>query len=546
MTISQLPANELAELKSECLDLLQKLEESLLPLNEEPNLPIVDELFRSFHNLKGMAGFIGLLQMQKIASESESLLDFHRKKSLGVTQEIANIFYQGIDLIKRNLNDTDGSLTDDYLQEYQKKISDYLSQVGNEKNKEPTSTTSDISNNHLEDNRYSDIQNIDIIFQNISTEWTHFNNHNASNTDIKNLQQAFKQINNFAIKADNSSMAEVAKILDDFFAIYLKSPLDIPYKLISQAKEVLDYIFGLVFVAKNNLPIGLLKSQNSLIIAFRESFEDMMERKKNDIFARIENSTSFSFRIEADNMIVIVKSFEDLSSTVKSLNFQVENDDKNNIPDEFKNDLAKFNENFNLVHESIHKITKIPLKQLFYRFARVIKNAADLVNKKIELFMKGEHLEIDKSYLNAINISIIHILRNACDHGIESPEERLSIGKNPTGAIEICADVKGDKLILTIRDDGRGLSREKIAKKLIDLAWFTPEEVKAMKDKDIFFQIFKAGFSTSAVVTDISGRGVGMDVVNREISSLKGELDISSKTNVGMTIKFIIPYQPLN
>lgn len=182
-----------------------------------------------------------------------------------------------------------------------------------------------------------------------------------------------------------------------------------------------------------------------------------------------------------------------------------------------------------------------PLAKLFERYPRVIRDIARATGKNIDLAVKGKETEVDKSVLELLGDPLIHMLRNSADHGIESPEKRTASGKPANGTIVLSAEHQGSHVRVVISDDGKGLDRDVLGKKAIEKGIATPEQVAGMSDQQVFQFIFAAGFSTAEKVTDLSGRGVGMDVVRTNIAKLNGTINLSSVKGRGTTVEILIP-----
>jgi two-component system chemotaxis sensor kinase CheA len=166
---------------------------------------------------------------------------------------------------------------------------------------------------------------------------------------------------------------------------------------------------------------------------------------------------------------------------------------------------------------------------------------ARMTNKKINLDIVGKDTEVDKSVLEQLADPLVHILRNSSDHGVESPEDRVKAGKPEAGTIRLEAEHQGSHVRVAITDDGKGLDREVLGAKAIEKGMTTPEKLEQLSDEDVFGFIFGAGFSTAKVVSDLSGRGVGMDVVRTNINKLNGTINVMSKKGHGTTIEILIP-----
>ena len=190
---------------------------------------------------------------------------------------------------------------------------------------------------------------------------------------------------------------------------------------------------------------------------------------------------------------------------------------------------------------AVMKTRMLPIGKVFNKFPRMIRDLSRELNKKIELVISGEDTELDKSIVEEIGDPLVHIIRNSCDHGIESPEERALKGKPEMGTIALKAYNEGNQIVIQIDDDGKGLDPEMLKNKSLEKGIITEKEADTMSDKDAYALIFKPGFSTAAQVTNVSGRGVGMDVVKTNIEKLNGMIDIDSEVGKGTTIKLKIP-----
>ena len=182
-----------------------------------------------------------------------------------------------------------------------------------------------------------------------------------------------------------------------------------------------------------------------------------------------------------------------------------------------------------------------PIKKVFGRFPRLVRDLARGLGKTIELEMRGEETDLDKNLVEALADPLIHLVRNSCDHGIESPEERSAAGKPATGRIKLSAEQEGDHILLIIADDGKGMDPDALRRKVVEKGLMDAETAARLDDTDCFNLIFTPGFSTKEEISDVSGRGVGMDVVKTRISQLNGTVDISSQLGVGTTLRIKVP-----
>ncbi|MCU0924846.1 MAG: chemotaxis protein CheW [Hydrogenophaga sp.] len=200
--------------------------------------------------------------------------------------------------------------------------------------------------------------------------------------------------------------------------------------------------------------------------------------------------------------------------------------------------LADLDRNTRDLQEAVMSIRMIPMSVVFNRFPRMLRDLAAKLGKKVDLITHGESTELDKGLIEKITDPLTHLIRNSCDHGLELPEERIAKGKSESGTITLSASHQGGSILIEVRDDGKGLSREKLLKKAREKGMDAPD---SMSDTEVWNLIMAPGFSTAEVVTDVSGRGVGMDVVKKNIASLGGTVEIDSAEGYGMSVKVRLP-----
>ena len=200
--------------------------------------------------------------------------------------------------------------------------------------------------------------------------------------------------------------------------------------------------------------------------------------------------------------------------------------------------LADLDRNTRDLQEAVMSIRMIPMSTVFSRFPRMLRDLANKLGKKINLVTQGEATELDKGLVEKITDPLTHLVRNSLDHGIELPEDRLKAGKPETGTLTLAASHQGGSIVIEVRDDGRGMNREKILRKARERGMDVSD---SMPDSEVWMLIFAPGFSTADVVTDVSGRGVGMDVVRKNIAALNGTVEIDSVEGVGMRVSIRLP-----
>ncbi len=208
---------------------------------------------------------------------------------------------------------------------------------------------------------------------------------------------------------------------------------------------------------------------------------------------------------------------------------------------ELEEKILKFSQLFDIFRHDLLNIRMVKISNLFNRFPKMVRDLSNKLNKKIKITFEGEENEIDKRVLEEASDPLLHIIRNAVDHGIELPEERIKKGKDEKGAILIKTYPQGGNIIIEISDDGKGIDPDTIKEKLIQKEIFSENNLQTMPEKEIINSIFISGFSTKEDISDLSGRGVGMDVVAEKVKNLRGEVEIISQKGKGSTFKIILP-----
>ncbi len=193
------------------------------------------------------------------------------------------------------------------------------------------------------------------------------------------------------------------------------------------------------------------------------------------------------------------------------------------------------------LHESVMKVRMVPIESVVNKFPRMIRDLSKKLNKQMELYMTGEETELDRTVVDEIGDPLMHLLRNSADHGLESTETRIARGKSPVGSVFLDAYQDGNNVVIEVRDDGTGIDVDAVRAKAVERGFMTEEQAAAASDEDIIACLFEPGFSTAKQVSDVSGRGVGLDVVKSKIESLSGEVEVKTKLGEGSTFIIRLP-----
>lgn len=289
---------------------------------------------------------------------------------------------------------------------------------------------------------------------------------------------------------------------------------------------------------KTNEQLSLAKKINNEMIDWQKNFSKMEYYVKyfdKKYLSDPKNSAQDFRRIVSHNRqlaTLIEQHNEKISDLIKSMS---------NLFKQLQESETKLNSTTGEIEEMVKNMRVLPLSTIFQLFPRMVHNIARDKNKKIDLIIEGADITADKTIIEELKIPLMHIIRNSIDHGIENVETRKLLGKNPVGKIEIKASYKDSKIIVDVKDDGRGLDIEKIKTKALEKKLLTKEEISAISDEELTNLIFYPGFSTEDFVTELSGRGLGLDIVNNKINHMQGRIDIFSQLNQGTLVRIILP-----
>lgn len=270
--------------------------------------------------------------------------------------------------------------------------------------------------------------------------------------------------------------------------------------------------------------------------------DEILEKDKaKDVEAA---TTGRTMRVSEEKVDVFMHYVGDLIEISESFNLLQKRIDINSdtqLAAEFKDVNSGFNQLSDKLQKSLLAIRKVPVRNLIQKIPRMVRDLANSLSKEVKVEVTGQHVQIDKSMIEALESPINHLVRNCVDHGIETPEERKKAGKSETGIVRIDIAEHGEDVIIKIQDDGAGIDPEKIRKKAIQMGLVTDEQAVQLNERDVLQFIFSSGFSTAKKVSDVSGRGVGMDVVRTNVESLKGSIDLQTTLGQGSTVILRLP-----
>lgn len=483
---------------------IESLEENLVKLEKEPyNQDLIQAIFRSFHTIKGSSGSMGFQQMTELAHLLENLLDRVRRGEVSVSSSLIDLLLQGVDFLKRMLEEITkkGQEPDWNMEEIFSALQDFRGEGEKDDSGEYWLTVKLASDCSMKGVRAY------LVISRLQDSGIEVVNTVPSLSDLEgeNFGQSFDILVRTALPPE-----EVAKIVGSVAEIERVEVKEGEKEKKNQIEEKEE---------KNTIsPPGEQKITTNLKKTVRVDVERL------DSLLNLVGELVID-RTRLEDIIQRLKDYQELVQFREILS------DTTTHIGRVTNDLQM----------EIMKARMLPLAEVFNRFPRLIRDLARQSGKEIDFIIEGEETELDRSLLEEITDPLIHLLRNAVDHGIESREERINKGKPPQGKVILRAYQEENSVVIVVEDDGRGLDVEKIKDKVVGMGLVTPEEVSKMSEREIVDFIFYPGFSTSDEVTEVSGRGVGMDVVKRNIERVNGQVRVESQLGVGTTFYLRLP-----
>lgn len=531
----------------ESLENLQTLNESLLDLEQNPeDIDKVNEIFRVAHTIKGMAATMGFTDLAELTHKMEDVLAEFREGKLKVTQDVVTVLFDCLDTLEKMVDNVQEGSDEKVDID---KIMNTLADIKNNGNKSVTGQNEVeeevciTSANDLELNQYDS----SVIKQ---AKERGFNSIELIITLSENT--LLKSARAFLIVKDLEEHGEILKSEPSTQEIE-NEEFDLQLKFVLVTKntvdEILNIVNGISEVAKAEAT--LINFNNSEVIVSKEAdvkkesvkqeevkiVEQKAEAKKEPVKKAVPKKeikkAHQSVRVDLERIDNLMNMVSELVIYRTRLE-QIVNVHKSQ---ELNETLEQVGRTTSDLQDLVMKIRMLPLDTVFNRFPRMIRDVSVELNKEINFIIEGADTELDRTVIDEIGEPLIHLLRNAADHGIESAEKRTAQGKPAVGTVKLVAYQEGTKALIKVSDDGSGINVEKVKAKAEQKGINTD----GMSDNDIKNLIFAQGFSTNEVVTDISGRGVGMDVVKTKIASLGGTVDVISEEGKGSTFVIKLP-----
>ena len=535
---------------------LQSLNDNILVLENEPeNKDTINEIFRSAHSLKGMAGTMGYKRMQTLTHDMENVFSEIRNDKLKVTSDLVDILFQCLDALEAyldNIINTQDEGTDDNAAII-KLLNDYLN--GGSGVAEQAAPQAAQAAPQTAEGVVTDFSKVN---------FADFEQHAIMEAGTKNLN-----VYGIHVKIDPSCILKAARAFLVFKSV---EELGEIIKSIPSAQDIEDEKFDLDFdifvitgesldkVLATVRNVSEIKDAEGSIIKLDEKKEEKPEETEktektesakpatvpkagkpaNSQPAKGKPVVNRSVRVDIDKLDVLMNLVSELIIAKNGLvsAAATSTTEENQSVNEQIEYLERVTTN---LHESVMNVRMVPIETVVNRFPRMIRDLSKKLDKKMELYMTGEETELDRTVIDEIGDPLMHLLRNSADHGLESAEVRRERGKDEIGTIFLNAFQDGNNVVIEVGDDGNGIDIEKVKSKGIERGTITPEQAEVMSDKEVIDLLFLPSFSTSEKITDVSGRGVGLDVVKSKIESLGGVVECKSVLGEGSTFTIRLP-----
>ena len=545
---------------------LQSLSDQLMNLEQDPeNMDTINEIFRAAHTLKGMAGTMGYKRMQTLTHDMENVFSEVRNGTFKADGSMIDVLFQCLDALEEyteNIQNTADEGTNDN-EHLIKALNDILASKGGaaaapakeekkeakqEEKKEETApaAASDVS----------------------KEKWREIKLGDTEKTVMAEAVKMGKKVMGITVYVQESCILKAARA----FLVY-KALEELGETIVSvpSAQDIederFDFEFSVIFITdadcdKVKAAIMNVSEIDSCYVSLMETEAPKEEEKKELVKAdetaqpAASNNTSAAAKTEKNKATkpivnrtvrVDIEKLDVLMNLVSELIIA-----KNSLVSAAATEGITANSSVNEpieylesvttnLHESVMKVRMVPIESVVQKFPKMIRDLSKKLDKKMQLFMSGEETELDRTVVDEIGDPLMHLLRNSADHGLESAEVRLQRGKPEVGSIYLDAYQDGNNVVIEVRDDGNGIDVEAVKAKAIERGTITSEQAENMSDKDVIGLLFLPSFSTAKKVSDVSGRGVGLDVVKSKIESLSGDVEVKTKLGEGSTFIIRLP-----
>ena len=543
---------------------LQNLNTQILALEQDSeNMDTINEIFRAAHSLKGMAGTMGYKRMQNLTHDMENVFSEVRTGNIKVNAPMIDTLFQCLDALEDYLSciQENADEGDNDNEPLIKELNRILSSKGGEAeaenpqaeeapaaaSSEPTTNWKDIEckpedKQHIKDavEKGKNVYGVTVFVQEACLL-------KAARAFL--VFKAIEEIGEIVVTQPSSQDIEDERFELDFSLIVvsehqLSEVLD-AIKKVSEIADAVGDVYTLEEDAKAEesgaaVPAVAQTTQPEVLnTSDKPQPVEKPAAKQPEKKPAAKQQMNRTVRVDIEKLDVLMNLVSELiiakNSLVSSATAESEHSTGFNEQIEYLESVTT-----NL-HESVMKVRMVPIESVVNKFPRMIRDLTKELNKQMELYMTGEETELDRTVVDEIGDPLMHLLRNSADHGLESAETRIARGKPPVGSIFLDAYQDGNNVVIEVRDDGNGIDANAVRAKAVEREFMTEEQASAATDEDIIGLLFEPGFSTAKQVSDVSGRGVGLDVVKSKIESLSGEVEVKTKLGEGSTFIIRLP-----
>ena len=483
---------------SEAQEHVEKINAALLELEQDPAAQAaLEQTFRSVHSLKGMAGTMGYTNLSRLAHSLEDLLDQVRQEKTPITPALMDLLFAGVDAIQTLINDIAADRPPSL------DVDDFLKCIAaHEKTPAPAPPSVPLPPGGM---RVHVTLADDCLMKSVRAFMV-----------LERLREHGRIL--------GCSPPEEALAQDQFgreFTVVLETD-DSPQEIADRVRNIAEVVAVNVETGEQAVPSPAPSAAASPPPPPREP--------------RLPTLTH-QVRVDVERLDSLINLVGELVINHSRLKQAV----RSGHLDMVAEDLLTQERILEQLQEAVLQVRAVPVALVFDRFPRMVRDLLRQQGKEADLIIEGREMELDRMILERLTDALIHLLRNAVDHGLETPEEREKQGKPRRGTIRLTARREGGMAVIEVTDDGRGLSRERITAEAVRRDLITPEHAQDLSDQDIYMLICAPGFSLAEKVTEVSGRGVGMDVVKRQVEALRGSLEIISQEGQGTTFRLRVP-----
>lgn len=541
---------------------LQTLSDCIMSLEKEPeNKDTINEVFRAAHSLKGMAGTMGFKRMQHLTHDMENVFQEVRSDHIKVDSNMIDLLFECLDALDAYLENIKSS-SDEGTEDNEliiKELNDFIAKANGEQPAEETKPEPEKTETKEEPAEKKVEQ-----FELTDTEMNSVKEALAGGQHVYAVQVTIQK--DCLLKAARAFL--VFKAVEEFGQILVYRPSS---QDIEDEKFELEFSFyiatnesadKLVAAAKNVSeiedavvePVDLTQSQpepekeekkEEKADSPAPEAKKAPEPKKTSAAGKKTTTakpvTNRTVRVDIEKLDALMNQVSELIIAKNSLVSISGNEGDSTNSQSFQEQIEYLERITTNLHESVMKVRMVPIESVVSKFPRMIRDLSRTLNKKMELIMTGEDTELDRTVVDQIGDPLQHLLRNSADHGLEDNETRVQRGKPEVGSIYLNAYQEGNNVIIQVGDDGNGIDTEAVKNKAVERGIVTPEQAEVMTQKEIVNLLFLPSFSMAKKITDISGRGVGLDVVKSNIEALGGDVEVTTKLGEGTTFTVRLP-----